>query len=129
MVHKTDIIPGVSKFLDTTVLSQYPPTSIKRIISAAGIAIYLQQNSNLVDSIISNPAFSSLHLCDENGMINIELLRDVIKNEVSKAGFVRIKFPMLGDVDFTPEDIDSLYKCIHSISAPPTNPLIMNTYA
>jgi hypothetical protein len=126
MVHKTDIIPGLSKFLDTAVLSQYPPTSIKRIISAAGIAIYLQQNSNLVDTVVNNPMFSTLHLCDETGMVNIELLRDVIKNEVAKAGFVRIKFPVLGDVDFTVDDIDSLYRCIQSVSAPPSNSQIMN---
>jgi hypothetical protein len=34
MVHKTYILPGVSDFVDTAVLAQYPPTSIKRIVAA-----------------------------------------------------------------------------------------------
>ena len=41
------------------------------------------------------------------------------KNEISKAGFMRIHFPIIGDVDFTPDDIDALYKCITAVSAPP----------
>ena len=40
MVHKTSIIPGLSQFLDNTVLSHYPPTSIKRIVAAGAIALY-----------------------------------------------------------------------------------------
>lgn len=121
MVHKSDIIPGLSKFLDTAVLSQYPPTSIKRIIAAGALALYLQQNSGLVESIISNPLFHGLGVATDDGMINIELIRDVLKHEITKAGYMRINFPMLGNVDFTSEDMDTLYSTIVSISAPPAS--------
>jgi hypothetical protein len=119
MVHKTYIIPGLSKFIDTTVLSQYPPTSLKRIIAAGAISIYLQQNSGLIDQVITNPMFAGLKITDEQNMVNIELVRDVLKTEINKAGYMRIKFPILGDVDFTADDIDVLYTSIMTISNPP----------
>ena len=120
MVYKSDIIPGLSKFLDTAVLSQYPPTSLKRILAAGGIALYLQQNSNIVDTVINNPLFHGLGVVTDDGMVNIEIIRDILKKEINKAGYMRIKFPMLGNVDFTSGDVDTLYSMIISISAPPT---------
>lgn len=119
MVHKSYIIPGLSTFIDKTVLSQYAPTSLKRILAAGAIAIYLQQNANLVDYVINNPLFGGLKLCDDSGMINIEIIRDVLKSEINKVGFMRIKFPILGDVDFTADDMDTLYTSIVSLSNTP----------
>jgi hypothetical protein len=111
MVHKSSIIPGLSKFVDTAILSHYPPTSLKRIAAAGGLAIYLQ-NSNLIEKIIQNPMFEGLGVATPDGMINIELLKDVYKNEINKAGFMRVHFPILGDIDFTAADLDTLYECI-----------------
>lgn len=121
MVHKTDIIPGLSKFLDESVLSHYSPTSLKRIAAAGAFAIYLKQNTSIVDTIINNPLFAGLGVVNSEGMIDIELLRDIYKEEISKAGFLRIHFPILGDVDFTKDDVDTLYRNIVAISSPPTS--------
>ena len=124
MVHKTYIIPGLSEFIDTTVLSHYPPTSIKRIIAAGAISLYLNQNQTIVDTIVNNPMFNGLKVSTAEGMIDIETLRDIYKKEINKAGYLRIHFPLLGDVDFTSDDVDTLYRCIMSKSpqnSPTTN--------
>jgi hypothetical protein len=120
MVHKTTIIPGLTNFIDTNILSHYPPTSLKRIGAAGAIAIYLKRNQNIVDNIINNPLFEGLGVSTADGMIDLEILRDIYKNEITKAGFMRIHFPIIGDVDFTPDDVDVLYKCITSIASSPT---------
>lgn len=109
MVHKSRIIPGVSQFIDNNILSHYPPTSMKRIICAGGVALYLNQGEALVDSILSHPMISGLGVVTPDGMVNVELLRDVLKKEISKAGYMRVTLPLMGDVDFTPEDVDILY--------------------
>jgi hypothetical protein len=121
MVHKSYIIPGLSNFIDTSVLSHYPPTSIKRIISAGAISLYLNQNQKIVDTIISNPLFNGLGVSTNEGMIDLDTLKEVYKKEIQKAGFLRIHFPILGDVDFTSDDVDTLYRCIISM-APSTVP-------
>lgn len=128
MVHKTYIIPGLSKFIDNTVLAQYPPTSLKRILAAGALSLYLQQNSGLIDAVITNPLFAGLKITDDHNMVNIELVRDVLKSEINKAGYMRIRFPILGDVDFTADDIDILYTSIVSMSNSPhpITPPILN---
>jgi hypothetical protein len=118
MVHKTSIIPGLSNFLDSTVLSHYSPTSLKRIIAAGAIALYLKHNTNIVDNVLNNTMFSGLGVSTPEGMVDIDALRDVYKNEINKAGFLRIHFPVLGDVDFTGDDVDILYISIVAINSP-----------
>ena len=112
MVHKSSIVPGISKFIDENVLAHYPATSMKRIMMAGAVSLYLKQNEGLVDTISSNPLFSSLGVVHDNGMIELEPLRDALKYEINKAGFMRLNIPLVGAIDFTPEDADALYKYI-----------------
>jgi hypothetical protein len=92
---------------------------MKRILAAGALSLYLQQNAGIVDLIINNPLFASLGVVTENSMVNIELIRDVLKSEINKVGYMRIKFPILGDIDFNVDDIDALYANIVAISNPP----------
>ena len=115
MVHKSSILPGISQFLDSTVLSHYPPTAMKRIVAAGAIALFLKQNNNVVDTLLNHPLIGSLGVTTSDGMVNIDTIRDTFKPEISKAGFMRINFPMLGDVDFTVDDLDTLYNVITAI--------------
>jgi hypothetical protein len=111
-VHKSSLIPGISKFIDESVLSHYPPTSMKRILMAGAVSLYLKQSEGMVDSLSSNPIFTSLGITSEGGMIDLDVIRDALKKEIKKAGFVRITVPFIGDIDFTSDDVDTLYKLI-----------------
>lgn len=113
MVHKTSIIPGLSKFIDSDILSQYPPTSMKRIIGAGAAALFLKHNEAKIYGMLN-----SLGIVNTENMIDIESARDVLKTEIAKAGFMRITFPVIGDVDFTADDIDTLYRNILSVNQP-----------
>ena len=113
MVHKTSIIPGLSKFIDTDILSQYPPTSMKRIIGAGAAALFLRNNEQKIYSLMN-----SLGITKDDNMIDIESAKDILKSEISKAGFMRISIPVIGDVDFTSDDIDNLYRNILSVNQP-----------
>lgn len=112
MVHKSSLIPGFSRFIDESVLAHYPATSMKRIIMAGAISLYMKKNEGIVDTLTSNPLFTGLGVIHDNGMIDLDPIRDVLKSEINKAGFMRLSIPMVGDVDFTTEDIDSLYRYI-----------------
>lgn len=117
MVHKSSIIPGLSNFLDQTVLSHYPPTSMKRIAMAVGLSLYLKNNEKLLDNLLNNPLFAGLQISTAEGNIMLEPLRDALKSEISKAGFMRVTIPIAGDVDFTPDDVDTLYKLINDVGS------------
>jgi hypothetical protein len=112
MVHKSSLLPGVSKFIDENILAHYPATSMKRILMAGAVSLYLKQNEGIVDTLTSNPLLAGLGVVHENGMIDIDTVRDTLKSEVNKAGFMRLSLPMIGDIDFTTEDVDALYRFI-----------------
>jgi hypothetical protein len=113
MVHKSNIIPGLSKFIDNDILSQYPPTSMKRIVGAGAAALFLKNNQNKIHSLLD-----ALGIMSDDNMIDIESARDILKSEISKVGFMRITFPVIGDVDFTPDDLDKLYRYMISVDQP-----------
>jgi hypothetical protein len=119
MVHKSSFIPGLSKFIDESVLSHYPANSMKRILMAGAVSLYLKQNENIVDTLASNPLFTGLGVMGTDGNVNIEVLRDALKGEINKAGYMRLSIPFIGDIDFTPEDVDTLYKYI--VESDPNN--------
>lgn len=133
MVHKSSILPGVSKFIDENILSHYPASSMKRIMMAGAVSLYLKQNEGLIDTISSNPLIGSLGVVHDNGMIELEPLRDALKYEINKAGFMRLTLPLVGSIDFTPEDADALYKYIveanttRTTALPPAQPAATST--
>jgi hypothetical protein len=112
MVHKSYVIPGLSKFIDENILAHYPATSMKRILMAGAVSLYLKQGEGLVDTILSNPMITPLGVFKPDGMLDIETIRDTLRSEIAKAGFMRMTLPMVGDIDFTPEDVDALYRFI-----------------
>jgi hypothetical protein len=85
---------------------------MKRIMMAGAVSLYLKQNENMVDTLASNPLFTGLGVMGTDGNVNIESLRDALKGEIQKVGFMRLSIPFIGDIDFTPEDVDTLYKFI-----------------
>jgi hypothetical protein len=116
MVHKSSIIPGLSRFIDESILVHYPPTSMKRILIASGISLYLSGNEQVVDTLLANPIISTLGVSNSNGMIDIDKVRNAVRPEVEKAGFMRITVPVMGDIDLTVDDIDTLYRYITEAS-------------
>jgi hypothetical protein len=122
MVHKSSIIPGISRLVDESILSHYPPTSMKRILMAGAVSLYLKQNENIVDNLANNPLFNGLGIMTKDGFIDIDAIRDTIQPEIKRAGFMRISIPIIGDVDFTSEDIDTLYRFIVEANSNATTP-------
>lgn len=122
MVHKSSFIPGLSKFIDESILSHYPASSMKRILMAGAVSLYLKQNEGIVDTLTNNPLFTSLGVVKSDGTIDAETLRDALKSEIKKAGFMRISVPMIGNIDFTPDDVDTLYKFVVEADAATSKP-------
>jgi hypothetical protein len=127
MVHKSSLIPGLSKFIDENILAHYPPTSMKRILMAGAVSLYLKKGSTIIDSLMSNPIFTTLGVVDSNGMIDVETMREVLKQEVSKAGCIKLNIPFVGEIDFTSDDVESLYRLIKSAESDTTSNSIQNT--
>ena len=112
MVHKSSLIPGLSRFIDENILAHYPVNSMKRIMMAGAVSLYIKKNEGIVDQLARSPLFTELGVIQENGMIDIDPIRDTLKLEINKVGFMRLSLPMIGDIDFTTDDVDALYRDI-----------------
>lgn len=119
MVHKSSLIPGFSKFIDENILSQYSPNSAKRMVMAVATSLYLKRGESIVDTLISHPLIAPLGVVQNGGMIELEPIRDAFKYQVEQMGFVRMSFPVIGDIDFTKDDIDAIYRCILETNSQP----------
>jgi hypothetical protein len=97
---------------------------MKRILMAGAVSLYLQQGEGLVDALTSSPLVSGLGVAQNNGMINIDPIRDALKREIQKVGFMRLSIPMVGDIDFTTEDVDALYNAIVQANTEVTKPTL-----
>lgn len=124
MVHKSSVVPGLSKFIDENILAHYAPTSMKRILMAGAVSLYLKKNEGIVDMITSNPLFIATGVVQNDGMIDLDTLRDTLRREVNKAGFMRLNVPIVGDIDFTPDDIDALHKFITEANTQTTSTIV-----
>ena len=125
MVHKSSLIPGISKFIDENVLAHYSPTSMKRIVMAGAVSLYLKQGEGLVDALTSSSLVNGLGVVHDNGMLDLEPIRSTLKREIEKAGYMRLSIPMVGDIDFTTEDIDALYNAIVEANTQPAKPAVL----
>ncbi len=112
LVHKSSLIPGFSKFIDENVLSHYAPTSMKRILMATAVSLYLKNGETLIDTLTNSSLVSGLNVVNNNSMIDIDVIRDALKEQIKQVGFMRLSLPMAGDIDFTTDDVDALHKCI-----------------
>jgi hypothetical protein len=123
MVHKSSIVPGLSRFIDENILSNYAPTSMKRILMAGAVSLFLKQNESAVDTITSNPLFTGLGVVNDRGLIDIDAITSTLKNEVNKVGFMRVSIPLVGDIDFTSDDLDALNRFIVEANTQGSQPL------
>lgn len=117
MVHASSVIPGLSNFLDSVVLSQFPPTSPKRIISAGLLSLALKNADSFLEALMQSPMIKALGVVKENNLIDIDALKMVLREQISKVGVMRVTIPFIGNIDFTTEDVESLYRYI--VSAQP----------
>lgn len=111
MVTKNQIKAGLVKFIDNELINNYPESSMQRVLIGAAIAIIVKNNEKAIDSLTENPFVKMLNVTDENGNIDIEQLRDAIKENMSSNGIV-YEDKFLGKIVLDTGDIDKLYSYI-----------------
>lgn len=106
MVTIDKIQNGVTKFIDSEILTQYPNDSIQRILIGTGMAIAIKKKAN---DLLNYASF--LGLVNDNGEIDIDILKEELLNHIPESGF-SYENKMIGKMIFTKDDINTLYKYI-----------------
>ena len=111
MVSVESIGKGIAKFADREILKNVD--GWQKVVVGAAIALAINRSQDIVASYRENSIVKMLKIFDDNGNIDIDILRDVIKDNVGNNGFV-ITVPALGELKFHKSDVDNLYNDIMS---------------
>ena len=106
-----NIESGIASYLDNEFLSQYEATSIQKTLIGVAISLLLQNKRRSMRDLVLGDMGKNLGITDEEGMIDIDLLRDVIKTRITDEG-VKYENSYIGTVTFHRDDIDTLYSYI-----------------
>ena len=111
MVSVECIGKGVAKFADREILKNVD--GWKKVVVGAAIAIAINRSQDIVASYRDNGVVKMLKIFDDTGNVDIDILREVVKDSISNNCFV-ITVPILGELKFHKSDIDNLYNDIMS---------------
>ena len=102
---------GFATFLDREMMNKLPEGSLQKTALGVTSGLMLKKGGDTLESLKENPFISTLGIFDENGYIDIDLLRDVIKQNMPDMG-LKLKLPMIGTLTVHKGDIDMLHKYI-----------------
>ena len=111
MVSVECIGKGVAKFADREILKNVD--GWKKVVVDAAIALAINRSQDIAASYRENSVVKMLKIFDDTGNVDIDILREVVKDSISNNGFV-ITVPILGELKFHKSDIDNLYNDIMS---------------
>lgn len=111
MVSVECIGKGVAKFADREILKNVD--GWRKVVIGAAIALAINRSRDIAASYRENSVVKMLKIFDDTGNVDIDILREVVKDSISNNGFV-ITVPILGELKFHKSDIDNLYNDIMS---------------
>lgn len=100
---------GVAKFADREILKNVD--GWQKVVVGAAIALAINRSQDIVASYRNNKVVKMLGIFDADGNVDIDILKQVVKDNISNNGFV-ITVPVLGELKFHKSDVDNLYNDI-----------------
>ena len=111
MVHVKHVEEGLAKYLDKELITKLPDDGIQRLVAGTAISILIKRLSNIVSELKDNKVIQLLDIIDEDCNIDIEVLRDEIKENIPSGG-LHIDLPMIGMMTLHKADVDDIYEHI-----------------
>lgn len=102
------IIRGMYKFIEREVFSTM--ADWQEVIARLAVNRMVRNPQRLAEKM--RGFVELMDLSDNNGAINIDELRDELRELISQKGKIEISVPMFGKYGFKAEDIDRLYAYI-----------------
>ena len=111
MVTYEQVINGLTKFIDSEIISQL--TGNQKLLIGIGSGIALKKGASIYNNLKNNPTIKMLEIIDEKGHIDIETLYQEVRKQAEKE-VIRLEIPMVGTLRLNSEDIEKLYDYIRN---------------
>lgn len=109
-VSAEQLVNGLILYADEEVIRNLP-TQGKWLVGAS-IGIMTTKVNNLVHLLNDNKFFQMTEIIDENGMFDVDLIMDSLRESASKYGKVSFQIPVVGKLIFSAADIDLIKKYV-----------------
>ena len=109
MVNYEQLINGVSKFIDSEIISQL--TGNSKVFLGIGAGIALKKGETLYNNLKNHQMIKMLGIISEDGKIDIETLYEEAIKQARKE-VIRVEIPMIGTLKLNDEDVEKLYSYI-----------------
>lgn len=111
MVTIDQIENGLTTFLDKNLMPMFDDSGWQKLVIGTGIAMAIRHNRHKVDELRENQYVKMIGIFDEDGMVDLEALKDEVKKRMPDKG-INIDIPMVGQITFKKSDIETLCECI-----------------
>ena len=105
---------GVLKYVDQEIIGKTP--GLTQWVLIAAVSLYAQKADEVLGKFVQSDMAKTLDLVDEQGMVDLDKVKDCFETAASRTGAVVQRIPMLGNVTFTADDIRRLYELIATIA-------------
>lgn len=111
MVSVKQIENGVASFLDMELMPNLPQNGIQKVMAGTAISLIIKRSGNIVREFTNNSFIKMLGIMDEEGNMDIDILRSELKANMPELG-VTMDLPLIGTLTFHKQDVDTLYNHI-----------------
>lgn len=105
-VNSSQLVNGLIQYADNEVINNLPTTG--KWVLGAGLGIASSKVNDIVSTLNDSPLAKSLGIVDEDGMYDVGLMADHLKQSASRYGKMTIQLPVIGKLTFSEADVDSL---------------------
>ena len=115
MVSINQIEHGLGRWVDAQLLPLLPTggpyDNLKRMGVAAGAVYLIRKGKTALTSLQGSSFLTALGAIDGNGDIDLEGIKDVLKEKIPSTG-LKVTVPLLNEITIFPADIEQMYSYI-----------------
>ena len=105
-VDSTKLVNGLINFADQEVINNLP--TVGKWLVGAGVGITTSKINEIVNALNENSIVKMMGIIDEDGLFDIDLIIDNLKQSANRYGKMNVQVPLVGRLTFSESDVDTL---------------------
>ena len=115
MVSVSKVEKGIATYLDREMMPKIDADGLQGFGTGVMMSLMVKRVGGIINSYKDNGVAQALGIFDKKGHIDVDVLREVLKENISDNGR-KMTFPIVGSFTFYKGDVDMLYSCIMEVA-------------
>lgn len=115
MVSVSRVEKGIATYLDREMMPKLDTDGLQGFGVGVITSLMVKRAGHIISGYKDNGIAQALGIFDKNGHVDVDVLREVLKENISDSGR-KMTFPIVGSFTFYKNDVDMLYSCIMEVA-------------